>query len=235
MKLAIMHPYLFPYIGYFQLIQAVDKFVIYDDVQYMKGGWINRNRVLVNKSPYTFTFSVKKDSFEKNINERYFNQNFNKERKKFLKTITESYGKATNFNEVFPLIEESLQVNIQEQNISDVITRSIKMIADYLGIDTQFILSSDLEKSSEDRAERIIEINRLLDTNHYINAIGGKELYTKEYFDERNIKLNFLRTNRDLTYDQNIEEFIPNLSIIDILMFNSREEISAFLNKYTLE
>lgn len=235
MKLAIMQPYLFPYIGYFQLIQAVDKFVIYDDVQYMKGGWINRNRVLVNKSPYTFTFSVKKDSFEKNINERYFNQNFNKERKKFLKTITESYGKATNFNEVFPLIEESLQVNIQEQNISDVITRSIKMIADYLGIDTQFILSSDLEKSSEDRAERIIEINRLLDTNHYINAIGGKELYTKEYFDERNIKLNFLRTNRDLTYDQNIEEFIPNLSIIDILMFNSREEISAFLNKYTLE
>lgn len=230
-----MQPYLFPYIGYFQLIQAVDKFVIYDDVQYMKGGWINRNRVLVNKSPYTFTFSVKKDSFEKNINERYFNQNFNKERKKFLKTITESYGKATNFNEVFPLIEESLQVNIQEENISDVITRSIKMIADYLGIDTQFILSSDLEKSSEDRAERIIEINRLLDTNHYINAIGGKELYTKEYFDERNIKLNFLRTNRDLTYDQNIEEFIPNLSIIDILMFNSREEISAFLNKYTLE
>lgn len=231
-----MQPYLFPYIGYFQLIQAVDKFVIYDDVQYMKGGgWINRNRVLVNKSPYTFTFSVKKDSFEKNINERYFNQNFNKERKKFLKTITESYGKATNFNEVFPLIEESLQVNIQEQNISDVITRSIKMIADYLGIDTQFILSSDLEKSSENRAERIIEINRLLDTNHYINAIGGKELYSKEYFEEKGIELNFLRTNEDLTYEQNTNNFVPNLSIIDVLMNNSKKEIRYLLSNYTLE
>ncbi|WP_163583219.1 WbqC family protein [Gracilibacillus saliphilus] len=234
MKLAIMQPYLFPYIGYFQLIQAVDKFVIYDDVQYMKGGWINRNKILVNKNPYTFTFSVKKDSYEKNINQRYFNQNFSKERKKFLKTLKESYGKATYFNDVFPLVEKSLQINIEEQNIAEVISKSIKLISEYLRIDTEFILSSNVEKKTEAREERIIELNKILGCNHYINAIGGKDLYTKEYFADRNVKLNFIKTDSDLSYEQDNDEFVPNLSIIDVLMYNSVEETRELLNKYQL-
>src|SRR5690242_636845 len=98
LKIAIMQPYLFPYIGYFQLINAVDKFVIHDDVQFIKGGWINRNQILVNNREFMFTFSIKKDSSSHNINKRYFSDKFEAEKNKFLRTLKANYGKCERYN-----------------------------------------------------------------------------------------------------------------------------------------
>ncbi|GAA0606456.1 WbqC family protein [Virgibacillus siamensis] len=234
MKLAIMQPYLFPYIGYFQLIHAVDKFVVYDDVQYIKGGWINRNKILVNHEPHVFTFSVKKDSLDTNINERYFSQNFNKEKSKFLKTVKESYGKADNFDQVYTIIKSTLEEAKATDNIATVITRSIKLICDYLEINTPIVLSSNIDKSHNlSREDRVIEMNRLLEANHYINAIGGTDLYSKDYFSNYDLKIDFLKSNA-IHYEQTENDFVPNLSIIDVLMHNSKHQIRKFLDEYTL-
>ncbi|HEU5140600.1 MAG TPA: WbqC family protein, partial [Bacillales bacterium] len=108
MKTGIMQTYLFPYIGYFQLIHSVDQFVIYDDVQYIKSGWINRNRILVNQKDFMFTLSLKKASSSLNINERYFSKNFGRERDRLLKTLKESYGQMDDYENVSTLLENAL-------------------------------------------------------------------------------------------------------------------------------
>lgn len=227
-----MQPYLFPYIGYFQLINAVDKFVIHDDVQFIKAGWINRNRILVNHHEHLFTFSLKKNSSYLNINERYFSDNFDEEKNKLFRTLKNSYGKSKNFKEVFSLIQEILNVNHTDKDISKIITRSLIMICDYLKIRTPIITSSEMEKNSDVAGEkRVIEINKRLNSTHYINPIGGVELYSEENFLKHNIQLSFLKS-RPINYIQNGAEFLPWLSIIDVLMFNTTEEIIGMLNEY---
>lgn len=233
MKIGVMQPYLFPYLGYFQLINAVDIFVIYDDVQYIKNGWINRNRILSNKNAFLFTFGVKKDSMNKCINQRsYAEDTYLSTRNKFLKTLFYTYQKAPYFNEVNELVVDIL--NYDDLNVSKFNTNSLRKLCDYMNINTRFILSSSLERTKGlDAEDAIIEINKILDGHCYINAIGGMKLYSPEKFEENGIKLRFLKTN-DIVYPQFGEQFIPNLSIIDVLMFNSKEEIKGLLNNYEL-
>ena len=88
MKLAIMQPYFFPYIGYFQLIKSVDEFVIYDNIQYTKKGWINRNRILVNGTDYLISLPLKKDSDYLNVVDRQLAESWEKDRTKLLTLIT---------------------------------------------------------------------------------------------------------------------------------------------------
>ncbi|PGT81122.1 WbqC family protein [Bacillus sp. AFS040349] len=234
MKVGIMQPYLFPYIGYFQLINAVDKFVIYDDVQYIKGGWINRNKILVNQKAYMFTFSLKRDSSQLKIYERFFSDNFDKEKLKFFKTLKENYGNLDNYNVILPLLTEALDTNNQGNNISKIITNSIKVICDYLEINTQIINSVELDDNKSLCGEdRVIEINKKLNSSHYINSSGGKKLYSKEKFLSHGIMLNFLESN-SIQYTQNNVNYLPCLSIIDTLMFNSKEQVKIFLDEYNL-
>lgn len=233
MKIAIMQPYLYPYIGYFQLINSVDLFVIHDDVQYIKSGWINRNRILVNNCPFLFTFSLKKAPSSLNINERYFSGVFMEEKKKLLRTLKSSYCKAEGYDEVSGLVEESLDFKHEEEDISKIITRSIRLISDYLHIKTPIIVSSEIKKNNLLKGEeRVIEINRQLNSTHYINPIGGLELYNEENFLKQDIKLNFLQS-KPIVYPQG-NEFTPWLSIIDVLMFNSKEKVRGFLEQYDL-
>lgn len=234
MKVAIMQPYLFPYIGYFQLINSVDLFVICDDVQYIKGGWINRNRILVNNHDHMFTFSLKKDSSHLNINKRYFSERIGIEKQSFLKTLKASYGKLERYDEVSCLIEEVLSGNVIDQDISKIITRGLKVICNYLDIHTKILFSSEIPKNNElTREDRVIEINKQLHATHYINPIGGMELYSKGNFLKHNINLSFLKS-KPIQYKQNGKEFIPWLSIIDVLMFNSRDEVKQLLDEYEL-
>lgn len=227
-----MQPYLFPYIGYFQLINAVDRFVIHDDVQFIKSGWINRNKILVNNHEFLFTFSLKKNSSYLNINERYFSDNFDLEKNKLFRTLKSSYGKSKNFKEVFSIIQEILNVNNADQDISKIITRSLQVICDYLDIRTPIITSSEMIKNNNLTGEkRVIEINKQLNSTHYINPIGGIELYSEENFQKHNVQLSFLKS-KPIKYTQNGAEFIPWLSIIDVLMFNSKEEIVGLLYDY---
>lgn len=231
MKVGIMQPYFFPYIGYWQLLNLVDTYVIYDDVNYIKKGWINRNRILVNGKPQYFNLSLSKASQNKKINELEIAMG-KEEKKKFLKTVHLNYSKAPCFEQVYVLLEEVL--NDEECNLAKFLENSIHKIAAFLEIKTHIINSSAIEKDNALKGqEKIIAINRKLGSTHYINAVGGKELYTQERFEKEKIRLNFLETN-EIVYQQFNHEFIPNLSIIDVMMFNDKENIKKMLGEYQL-
>jgi hypothetical protein len=228
MKIGIMQPYLFPYIGYFQLISAVDKFIIYDDVNYIKGGWINRNNILVNNQKHLFTITLDQSSPYKLINEIFIKDNF----LKLKKTISLYYGKAPYFQKIFPLIESILSYD--EKNLGLFIYNTIITISIFLGIKTEFIVSSTLNKNNNlKNIEKVLHICDLMGASKYINAIGGKNLYDKYEFAKHNIELNFLKTKL-VSYKQFNNQFVPCLSIIDVMMFNSHAEIIEMLKQYEL-
>lgn len=228
MKLGIMQPYFFPYLGYWQLINAVDTYVVYDDVAYIKGGWINRNNILVNEKANLITLSLENSSSFKNINEINIIKN-GKNAEKIVKTIQMAYKKAPFFNQVMPILENLL---LKNDKIANLNYNSILEINKYLKINTNIILSSSLSKDNSLKAQdKVIHINKLLGSDTYINAIGGQELYDREEFKREGIELKFLKMN-DIKYTQFKNEFVPNLSIIDALMFNSPEQIRVMLTEY---
>jgi hypothetical protein len=232
MKVAIMQPYFFPYIGYFQLINAVDYFVFYDDVNYIKQGWINRNRILVNNEAKYITIPLKKLSSFIPIKNIEINPEL-KEYKTMLRTIEMTYKKAPYFHAVFTLVNEVF--NKEYKTLSEITFQSIKSCCEYLDIKTKFHISSVEFATTKglERAERLQAICKQLNANHYINALGGQELYTKEAFAKENIQLEFIQS-LPIEYKQFENDFVPWLSIIDVLMFNSPEEIQSMLNKYDL-
>jgi len=228
MKLGIMQPYFLPYIGYFQTIKAVDKYVIYDDVNYIKGGWINRNNILINHEKKMFTVILKGASPNKLINEVEVGDDF----RKFSKTIQSNYSKSPYFNDVFPLLEDI--ITFEDRCLSVFLANSIKKILLYLNVDTEILISSQLSKDCSLKGkDKVINICQNLNANEYYNAIGGQELYDKEEFASQGIKLNFLKTEI-VPYDQQGSEFVPYLSILDILMFNSVEDINFMLDSFEL-
>lgn len=230
MKLGIMQPYFFPYIGYWQLINAVDKYVVYDDVTYIKGGWISRNNILLNNSKHMLTLPLVSPSSFKKINEIDITKEI-KMKEKVIKTIKTAYLKAPYYKDIIPFIERLFDSNT---NIATLNYNAILEINNYLEITTEVLLSSAIEKDNSLKGQdKVLHINKVLGADIYINAIGGKKLYSKDKFEEKNIKLFFLQTG-DIKYKQYNDEFIPNLSIIDVLMFNDKKKIQDFLNNYTL-
>jgi len=228
MRVAIMQPYLFPYIGYWQLLDAVDTFVIYDDVNFKKKSYINRNLMLVNGVSYQFTLELVKASQNKLINEIEIGGN----REKLLRTIEMSYRKSPYFTSVFPVLSESL--GNSENNLARYIGDSLKSVSGYLDMDVTFIYSSDICKNTNlSGQDRIIEIIKKMDANNYVNAIGGRSLYDADTFEKENISLHFVLS--EITeYDQFGIKFVPNLSIIDVMMFNSIGGIKKMLTRYVL-
>ena len=231
MKIAIMQPYVFPYIGYFQLINAVDVFVLYDDVNYIKKGFINRNNILINGCKSKFTIPCKQISQNiliKDI-ELLFSE---KEKSKFLKKIQLAYQKAPFFTETFEIVKEI--INSKEENLSEFIIYSLQKICNILGIQTNILISSDFKKNNKlSGQDKIVEICKKSNANVYINAIGGLELYNKQEFLNQGIELNFLQIEF-FKYKQFNSDFVSGLSIIDVFMFNSIENIKLGLNQYKL-
>lgn len=229
MKLGIMQPYFFPYIGYFQLINLVDKYVVYDDVNYIKQGWINRNIIMINGKKKMFNLILCSASPNKRINEINIIHDVRNE-KKILKSLEMNYAKAPYYDIVYPIIENIISYN--ESNLALYLFHHLKLLCSYMNISTELILSSSLQKNNCLKGEeKVINICKLLKAKEYYNAIGGLDLYKKENFLEQDIDLHFLKTNTDLEYKQFGDVFIPNLSIIDVLMFNSIEEIKKLLNE----
>ncbi len=230
MKAAIMQPYFFPYIGYFQLINAVDKFVFLDDVNFINRGWINRNRILVNGQPHTFTVSLKDASQNKLINETGIADDGSGN--KILKTVEHAYKKAPHFEAVYDVLKPIFFSAVND--IATLAKKSIHAVCAFLNIDTTIIESSSaFNNKNLHGEERIIDINKQLQATDYINAIGGAELYSKENFVNNGINLHLLKTAQ-ITYSQFNNEFVSYLSIIDTLMFNSIDEIKLLLNEYSL-
>lgn len=233
MTIAIMQPYLFPYIGYFQLIKAVDKFVIYDNIEFTKKGWINRNRILNHQGEQMISVPIKKDSDFLDIRERQLADNYLKNNHKILRKIEAVYRKAPCFDIVFPLISDVLQ-NENHNNLFDFILYGIHQINKALQINTEIIISSEIKINHELKGgDKVKAICRELNATRYINSIGGKELYEKEDFKNEGIELYFLKP-LNFEYKQYNGEFIPWLSIIDVMMFNTTERILEQLNQYKL-
>ncbi|MEA3499581.1 MAG: WbqC family protein [Candidatus Marinimicrobia bacterium] len=232
MKIAIMQPYFFPYLGYFQLINAVDKFVVSDDVNYIKKGWINRNYILINNRAKMFTVPLRKVSSNKLIKDLKLATS-EKWKKKFLKTIQFSYERAPYFEKTFSIINEV--INTPANLIIKWHLKSIYLIKQYLDIETEIIESEAKYKNrGMNSQEIIIDICKKERSSDYINAIGGMKLYDKEDFKKHNINLYFIKTDKNLKYKQFNNKFVPNLSIIDVMMFNSPREIKGMLNEYSL-
>ncbi len=226
-----MQPYFFPYIGYWQLINAVDKFVIYDDVNYIKQGWINRNRILENGEARYYNLLLKKASSNKLINEIEIITD-EKTKNKMLKRLYSCYSKAPNYHQTIEVIENCLKTN--SNNLAMFLKNQIEVICTYLSINTEILLSSKLDKNNELRKEfKLFEICELMNENVYINPIGGQTLYSKEQFNKKNIELLFLESSL-IRYKQFSKDFIANLSIIDILMFNPVTTIKEYLQEYKL-
>lgn len=228
MKLAVMQPYLFPYIGYFQLIYAADLFLVYDDVAYIKQGYINRNSILSPNGATRFTIPVPGASSNKLISELAFSDDVTKA----LRTIEQSYSKAPHFEEVFPMIRRALELD--DRSIASVCQISFEDIFSYLGLEKQFKKTSELEYDrSASARDRLIALCQQFSADSYINAPGGRKLYAKKDFAEKGIDLKFV-DSLPVEYSQGSAEFFPNLSIIDVLMHCPPEEVKCLLTLYEL-
>ena len=225
-----MQPYFLPYIGYFQLINMVDHFVIYDNIQYTKKGWINRNRFLQNGKDYLFSIPLKKDSDFLNVTDRKLDNNFDKV--KLLNKIKGAYSKAPHYNTAYPIIEEV--INYNECNLFFYILNSVISICKFLDINTKITKSSEISiDHSLSSQNKVLAFCKELETKTYINPIGGQNLYEKEKFEQSGFVLKFIRTN-DIKYKQFEKPFVSNLSILDLMMFNTKEEICRMLDDYNI-
>jgi hypothetical protein len=231
-KVAIMQPYFLPYMGYFHLLNSVDEFVIYDNIQYTKKGWINRNRILVNGKDKLISLPLKKGSDYLNVIDRKLSDNWNVEKVKLLNLIKSSYKKSPQYSIIFPIIEKCIQLS--DNNLFNFILNSLTQLNSFLEIDTKVIISSTINIDHTLKSkDKVIAICKNLNATTYINAIGGQELYNVKDFKNHELDLKFIKSSL-LNYKQYKNEFIPWLSILDILFFNEKQDIIKHLNEYTL-
>ena len=227
MRLAIMQPYFFPYIGYFQLIATVDLFIVYDNIKYTKKGWINRNRILQNGKEAMFSLPLKKNSDFLDVRERELTSDFNRD--KLLNQLKGAYQRAPYFAQTYPLLERTLRYN--DANLFNFLHHSIVNICEHLGIATTIERSSDVAiNHALKNQDKVIALCEAVGAKIYVNAIGGMDLYTKNVFSDENIDLKFIRS-KEFEYPQYGSSFVPWLSIIDVMMFNSKDEISSYLSE----
>ena len=220
MTIGIMQPYFLPYTGYFQLMRAVDTFVYYDDVTFIKQGWINRNNIILDGKPHRFTLELKGASSYKKINEIYIGGN----REKLYKTFLQAYSKAPYFKEADWLLYNIFHSG--ENNLFEYILETHNKIFKHLEMTIDTVNSSDVEKDcSLIGKDKVLNICKVLGGSTYINAIGGKELYSKEEFTDNGINLLFLHPGDEL----------PKMSIIDVIMNYSIEEIRKMFKNYRYE
>lgn len=230
MIVGIMQPYFFPYLGYFQLMAAVDHFVIYDDAQYMKGGWINRNRLLHEGTPHWWTRAIRRDDFRLPIMDRYYEDEGNAGF--LMDRIRHYYRKAPYFSPVSSFIECLMATT--EANVARFNETSLKAIAAHLGIRCSFSRASDLGLSQSSGEEKVIRICERLAATRYVNASGGRSLYSSARFGSEGIELRFLQPQLQ-PYPQPEGTFVPGLSIVDVLMYNDAATVRQMLGSYALE
>ncbi|MEM8953389.1 MAG: WbqC family protein [Verrucomicrobiota bacterium] len=228
MKIAIMQPYAFPYLGYFQLIHAVDRFVLLDDVNFIVRGWINRNQFLSPDGAATFTIPVQDVSQNRLINEIEI-ANDPPWQPKLLKRLTQTYRAAPHFESISPLLENL--IGSAHGNLARFIKTSLTQLNEYLGIKTPLVSSSAIPIDPGLRAQdRILALCKHEHASTYINAEGGRDLYEDDAFHQKGIQLTFLE-HIPVPYPQFKTPFIPRLSIIDALMFQSQEELAHRLTE----
>lgn len=228
MIVAIMQPYFFPYLGYYQLAASVNHFVFLDDAHFIRRGHINRNRILLDGQPFRFVLPVSSASQNSRINQLCFNG----DHKRFLQQLRHAYHRAPFFDVVYALVESVCQQS--QQNVARVCANSIVRVFDYLGKPLQVSWASSVE--SEQRGQgRILELCRHWHADTYHNASGGCHLYDCATFNDQGIELRFVRGSFPAYYQVGRQSFVPELSMIDVLMNNSIESVNQMLTLGVLE
>lgn len=225
MTLAIMQPYFLPYIGYWQLIAAVDTFVIYDNIKFTKKGWINRNRMLRNGEAVTFSLPVSAGSDSLDVVERTLAPNH--DRRKLLAQFDGAYARAPHYARLRPLLQEV--IDCQEDNLFLHLRHSVAAVCRHLGLQTRIVTSSDIRIDHALRAQdKVLALCEALQAHTYVNPIGGTELYDAETFASRGIALKFIKA-RAIEYPQFGAPFVPWLSIVDLLAFNPLDTVQGWV------
>lgn len=234
MKLAVMQPYFFPYLGYFQLVNAVDVFVFLDDVAFMKNSWINRNRLI--NSGYIKYFSVPLAKISSNVSirdTRIYRPLYLDWKTTLFRTLWHSYRTAPHFASIMDLVQTALAP--EPDDIATLAIRSVEQVSTYLGIDTEFKISSrDYRRMGARGVRRVLEICRRSQADVYINAPGGRGLYDRADFVRERVALAFLIPQLR-PYPQAVADFAPGLSIIDVLMHCSRKRVRSMLEQCVIE
>ncbi len=227
-----MQPYFLPYIGYFQLINAVDEFIVYDNIQFSKKGWFHRNRMLQNGKDEFFGLTLKKDSDFLDVRDRQLSENWKADCDKTLRKIKENYKKAPLFSDVYPLIEEIFVYS--KSNLFEYIYHSLLKITAFLEIKTPLTVSSTLSIDHTLRSEdKVIQLVKSINGATYLNPIGGFDLYTPAEFKNHGLNLQFHKV-QPIVYPQFGQMFVPWLSILDLLMFNEKGQIITWLNAFDI-
>ena len=221
-----MQPYFFPYIGYFQLLASVDTFVFYDDVNFIKNGWINRNRMLLAGEVRYITVPLQGASSFSKINQIAI-QPGSLWREKMIESVRHAYSKAPNFSDINELLSEVLFA--EESDISSLAKSSVIAISNYLELNRRFVMSSAGYNNAELNGEvRVCDICLKEKASEYFNLPSGRTLYDEDVFSSKGIQLRFIHPNLR-AYPQFSEEFHPALSILDVLMFNEKDLVREML------
>lgn len=247
MKIAIMQPYFFPYLGYYQLIASADRFLFYDNLTCSQK-WITQNRILqVNRTPLPITAPIIGYHSANKICEVKINAT-SSWKSKFLKQLYFNYKNAAFYTEAIGIIEEALR--IETSLLSDLNIHSSSTIARFLEIPTEIAVitapQSDLIEQRlehmycarqvcvyEKKVQRILDICSRENADTYINARGGMELYDKAVFKQNGIDLRF-NVPKPIVYHQLAPAFVPDLSIIDVLMNCGKSKTRELLSEYAL-
>lgn len=223
-----------PYLGYFSLINHVDKFILFDTPQFIRHGWIERNQILkLNEGSFYIKVPLKKHSRGVAIKDVEINNNIEWS-KKIIAQLEHYRKRAPYYTEVLKILNAIFEANFS--NIVDVNYRSLQIICDYLEINTPIMIWSDMEVQIEEVKtpdEWALNICKALNADSYINPPGGKSFFDRSKYDKNGVELKFLEY-RPVPYKQIQEEFVPNMSILDALMFCSPKQVKGMLNSFNL-
>ena len=228
MRIAIIQPYFLPYIGYFQILNVVDRFIILDDVNFISRGWINRNRIAINGKPSWITIPLVKPSRNKLISDTHI-QSDDTWKRKMLRSIELVYSKTLNFDKGYALIQDILDTD--ERHLSTFLCRALRMTCEHLGVKTEIEASSSIyDKKRLSGQKRILDICLSNKATHYVNPTGGRALYKQDSFQTAGVELSFLDTDWDKLCLQSESEEGPTLSILDLIMHNEPKKLLSSLN-----
>ena len=196
MKLGIMQPYFFPYIGYFQLVNAVDKWVVFDVVQFMRHQWVNRNRILHPESGSQYIIIPKKKHSRETLIKDVAIDNRQDWKNRIIAQLTHYKKKAPFFNETIDLLKDSFfseESNVESLSKLNVII--LNKVCARLNIKFEYEICSEMDLLLDDityPGAWALKISEQLGATEYINPPGGRDIFIPEKFNEKGIKLKFL-------------------------------------------
>lgn len=233
--IAIMQPYLFPYLGYFNLIKAVDEFWLLDSVKYIAGGWANRNRILQNGAPVLFTVPVRKGARTDRFDAQLLAAEAPRALDRLQKSLDQAYAKAP-FGARPSAIVGQLRTDLAERpdcSLVDLTERALALVLAALDLAVPVRRASELAVDGTAQ-DRVINLCLAAGASDYVNMIGGAELYDRPSFEQAGLRLHFLKPDLRPYPQIRTPDFVPGLSILDLLAHLDDASLQTQLSAYRL-